>query len=141
VFSTGPALDALTEYGRVPGASSLRIAKLGIYARNAAGSSDIGSLGIGELRVQHAAAWANVTIRELTRLQATLAELYPERGDGVFTGFIRRHPLDAGSYDLQNAQRVADRMAQAHTLLTIGETDAFACDDPYSQCNRDVLGA
>lgn len=61
-------------------------------------------------------------------------------GDNRFFAFVHRDPMSINNYNLIEAQRAMDRAKQAHTLITVGESDCFLCDDHYSLCDRDVLG-
>lgn len=78
----------------------------------------------------------NVEIVE-TKKAARDAESAPEH---VFTGFVMREPTDGGTYNIKEAQQLADRRKHAHKLLLVGESDYFLCDDGYSLCDRDILG-
>jgi uncharacterized protein YmfQ (DUF2313 family) len=58
----------------------------------------------------------------------------------IYRFFIFRDPAEPGSYDLAAAQDLVDRMAHSHTRGYVIESDNFLCDDPYSLCDRDILG-
>jgi hypothetical protein len=58
----------------------------------------------------------------------------------IFRFFIWRNPALAGSYDLDAAQEMVDRMKPSHTLGHVILSTDFLCDDPESLCDRDVLG-
>jgi hypothetical protein len=62
----------------------------------------------------------------------------PER---IFWAFVHRDPGDGGGYDLAEAQRICDRVKWGHSLIIVGESDCFRCEDPYSLVERDILGA
>lgn len=58
----------------------------------------------------------------------------------IFDFFIYRDPSEPGSYDLDAAQGLVDDMAHSHTKGYVIESIAFACDDEFSLCDRDILG-
>lgn len=70
------------------------------------------------------------------------------RADAIATGedrdiykfYIYRNPSLPGSYNLTDAQDMINRMKPSHTEGHIIESDDFLCDDPYSLCDRDILG-
>jgi hypothetical protein len=59
----------------------------------------------------------------------------------IFWAFVHRDPNDGGAYDLAGAQRICDRVKWGHSLIIVGESDCFRCDDPFSLTERDILGA
>lgn len=59
----------------------------------------------------------------------------------IFRFFIYRNPTDPGTYYLDAAQELVDAMKPSHTAGHVIESDDFLCDDPYSLCDRDILGA
>lgn len=60
----------------------------------------------------------------------------------VYLWFVYRNPaLSPTSYDLKGAQGVLDQMKPGHTVGIAVESKSFLCDDPYSRCDRDPLGA
>lgn len=59
----------------------------------------------------------------------------------IFRFFIYRDPTDPGTYYLDAAQELVDAMKPSHTAGHVIESDDFLCDDPYSLCDRDILGA
>lgn len=61
--------------------------------------------------------------------------------EAIFLFHIWRDPDLAGSYDLDAAQELVDRMRPAHTLGKVIESVAFKCDDEFSLCDRDLLGS
>lgn len=62
--------------------------------------------------------------------------------DRVYQWYVYRDPtLVPTSYDLKGAQSVLEQMKPAHTVGTAVESKAMLCDDPYSRCDRDPLGA
>lgn len=58
----------------------------------------------------------------------------------IFRFFIYRDPSEPGTYFLSSAQEQVDRMAPSHTIGTVIESVNFLCDDPFSLCDRDLLG-
>lgn len=58
----------------------------------------------------------------------------------IYRFYIYRDPTDPGSYDLDAAQDLVDSMKPAHTQGLVIESIDFLCDDPYSLCDRDILG-
>lgn len=59
----------------------------------------------------------------------------------IFRFFIFRDPALPGTYYLDSAQAQVDRMSGSHTVGQVIESDSMLCDDPYSLCDRDLLGA
>jgi len=59
----------------------------------------------------------------------------------IFEFFIYRNPALPGTYFLASAQAAVDKMKPSHTLGTVIESVSFLCDDPFSLCDRDLLGA
>lgn len=59
----------------------------------------------------------------------------------IYRFFIYRDPDLPGSYDLESAQEVVDRMKPSHTVGHVIESIDFLCDDEFSLCDRDILGA
>jgi hypothetical protein len=58
----------------------------------------------------------------------------------IFRFFIYRDPGIAGTYDLEGAQDLIDRMKPSHTKGHVIESINFLCDDEFSLCDRDILG-
>jgi uncharacterized protein YmfQ (DUF2313 family) len=58
----------------------------------------------------------------------------------IYRFFIYRDPNEAGSYSIEDAQAIIDRMQQSHTQGHAIESIDFLCDDPFSLCDRDLLG-
>lgn len=106
----------------------------GVYARNDA--SNATAIEFSYLQLVMATGYNNVRIIEAREADVDAA------GDEalIFSAFAHRNPNDAGSYNLKQAQRLLDRIKQAHTVFFAGESDAFLCDDPFSLCDRDILG-
>lgn len=59
----------------------------------------------------------------------------------IFRFFIYRDPAAPGDYYLESAQDLVNAMKPSHTAGHVIESTNFLCDDPYSLCDRDVLGA
>lgn len=64
-------------------------------------------------------------------------------GDGreIYRFFIYRNPALSGSYDIAAAQVLVDDIKPSHTLGHVITSISFLCDDPFSLCDRDLLGA
>lgn len=77
-----------------------------------------------------------VVVIETSRALALIIDEDPE----IYRFFIYRDPSAPGTYDLDSAQTIVDSMAPSHTKGHVIESIAFACDDPYSLCDRDILG-
>lgn len=58
----------------------------------------------------------------------------------IYRFFVYRDPGLGGSYDLDSAQDLIDSMAPSHPKGHVIESIDFLCDDPYSLCDRDLLG-
>lgn len=59
----------------------------------------------------------------------------------VFRFFVYRDPFSPGAYYLAAAQDALDEIKASHTIGHVIESVAALCDDPYSLCDRDVLGS
>lgn len=59
----------------------------------------------------------------------------------IYRFFIYRDPAEPGSYDLAAAQDLVDDMAHSHTRGHVIESINFLCEDEFSLCDRDLLGA
>jgi hypothetical protein len=59
----------------------------------------------------------------------------------IFRFFIFRDPTEPGTYDVDGAQALIDDIKPSHTQGHVIESIDFLCDDPYSLCDRDLLGA
>lgn len=80
---------------------------------------------------------------EKTKNNVEIIEPAPEdlgSQDQRFFAFVYSDPSRRGTVNLKEAQRSMDRAKQGHTLITVGESRCFLCDDPYSLCDRDILG-
>lgn len=75
----------------------------------------------------------------LERTHAMAASLGDDRE--IFIFFIYRDPTLPGTYYLDSAQELVDTIKPSHTIGHVVESIDFCCDDPYSQCDRDLLGA
>lgn len=80
---------------------------------------------------------ANVVIIE--RSPAFCASIGDARE--IFRFFVYRDPNLPGTYFVASAQAQLDAMKPSHTVGHVIESIAFACDDPHSLCDRDLLGA
>jgi uncharacterized protein YmfQ (DUF2313 family) len=78
-------------------------------------------------------------VQVIERTRADAIAMADDRA--IYHFFILRDPDLSGTYDLAAAQVEADRMRHAHTRVTLIESDNFLCDDSYSLCDRDILGA
>lgn len=79
---------------------------------------------------------ADVVIIERTRAFAVLV------GDAreIYRFFVYRDPSLPGTYYLASAQALVDAMKPSHTIGQVIESINFLCDDPFSLCDRDLLG-
>jgi hypothetical protein len=59
----------------------------------------------------------------------------------IFRFFIYRDPGLPGTYDVGAAQAIVDSVKPAHTAGYVIESVDFLCDDPFSLCDRDLLGS
>lgn len=59
----------------------------------------------------------------------------------IFRAFIYRDPTLPGTAFIASAQTQATAMKPSHTVVTVIESIALACDDAHSLCDRDLLGA
>lgn len=82
-------------------------------------------------------AAADVVVIERTTAQAAAMNDVRE----IFRFFIYRDPTVTGSYFLDSAQAIVDQIKPSHTIGHVIESENFLCDDPYSLCDRDILGA
>lgn len=106
----------------------------GICARNVAPWNSVEGLW-QTITVQYESEANNVRLFEYGTDQIPADD--PER---IFWAFVHRDPSEGGSYDLTGAQRICDRVKHGHTLIIVGESDCFLCDDSYSLTDRDILG-
>ncbi len=74
-------------------------------------------------------------------LYENVAAYVADQPEMVFFAFVWREPGLPGTYDIEAAQRIADRAKEAHLLITVGESNRFLSNDVYSRTNRDILGA
>lgn len=58
----------------------------------------------------------------------------------IYKFFIYRNPTLPGTYFLASAQALVDAIKPSHTLGFVIESVSFLCDDPFSLCDRDLLG-
>jgi hypothetical protein len=59
----------------------------------------------------------------------------------IYRFFIYRDPALPGAYFLDSAQQLVDEIKPSHTVGRVIESVSFRCNDPYSLCDRDLLGA
>jgi hypothetical protein len=59
----------------------------------------------------------------------------------IFRFYIYRNPSLPGLYYVDSAQELVDQIKPSHTAGHVIESIDFLCDDPYSLCDRDLLGA
>ncbi len=59
----------------------------------------------------------------------------------IYRFFIYRDPGLPGTYYLDAAQELVDQIKPSHTQGHLIESVDFLCDDPFSLCDRDLLGA
>jgi hypothetical protein len=120
-------------------APNLSVRHIALVARNYA-THALASLTLGAWRYRQAKQEGNVTVLERTHADMSAWSATPEAEPGVLQGCVVRWAEDPGTYDLRNAQRVADTMSQAHTALHVGATGFMRCDDASSLCDRGALG-
>jgi hypothetical protein len=134
-FSYGADADALTDLVTIARPVPV-LRRVGFYARNITASASTISGTFSELQLVHETPLNNVEIVEQRETNCDGA------GDAtlIFEAHVIRRPTDPGTYDIKQAQRLCDSVKLGHTLVLVGETDAFKCDDPYSLCDRDLLG-
>jgi hypothetical protein len=137
-FYYGQSLSSLTTLRSLStGLMPQAIKHLGVFAGNSAADSyPACDLDIDQIEISYGKTYNNVELIETTLALATAGD-----DDDIFRAFIHRDPEDDGNYDIFEAQQICDRMKQAHTLITVGESDCFLCDDDYSLTDRDVLGS
>jgi hypothetical protein len=58
----------------------------------------------------------------------------------IYRFFIYRDPTLPGAYFLSSAQEIVDQIQPSHTVGRVIESISFKCDDPFSLCDRDLLG-
>ena len=58
----------------------------------------------------------------------------------IYRFFAYRDPYLAGTYDIESAQALIDKVQDAHTLGYAIESIEFLCDDQFSLCDRDLIG-
>lgn len=59
----------------------------------------------------------------------------------IFRFFIYRDPSLPGDYFIDSAQAQVDKIKPSHTKGHVIESIDFLCDDSFSLCDRDLLGA
>ncbi len=78
-----------------------------------------------------------VVIERSAAFAATIEDL---DGRAIYRFFVYRDPTLPGAYYIQSAQEVLDRIEHSHVIGKVIESVSFKCDDPYSLCDRDLLG-
>lgn len=78
-------------------------------------------------------------VQVLERTHAMAVAMGDERE--IFTYFVYRDPALPGTYDVDAAQQLLYDIEHSHTDGHVIESISFCCDDPYSLCDRDLLGA
>jgi uncharacterized protein YmfQ (DUF2313 family) len=80
---------------------------------------------------------ADVVVLERTHAMAVAM------GDAreIFDFFLYRDPTEPGAYYIDSAQELIDKIKPSHTLGFAIESIDFLCDDEFSLCDRDLLGA
>ena len=58
----------------------------------------------------------------------------------IYNFYVYRDPDLSGSYSISEAQALLDDISHSHTKGKVIESVRFRCNDPRSQCNRDLLG-
>lgn len=59
----------------------------------------------------------------------------------IYRFFVYRDPTEPGTYYLDSAQALVDKIKPTHTKGHVIESIDFLCDDGFSLCDRDILGA
>lgn len=59
----------------------------------------------------------------------------------IFRFYIYRDPDEPGDYQLDAAEELANVIKPSHTACHLIESVDFCCDDEFSLCDRDLLGA
>jgi hypothetical protein len=106
----------------------------GVCARNdAVGRTVSGTWQ--DIRIAYDRGFNNVEIHE-----KKIGEIPSTEQWAIFRAFVHRDPLDSGSYQLAEPQKICDRVKWGHTIIIVGESDSFLTDDEYSLTDRDILG-
>lgn len=82
------------------------------------------------------ASTAVVVIERTAALAASMGDVRE-----IFRFFIYRDPTSPGAYYLADAQLLVDAIRPTHTAGHVIESINLLCDDPFSLCDRDILGA
>jgi uncharacterized protein YmfQ (DUF2313 family) len=80
---------------------------------------------------------ADVQVLEISRADAIA--MNDDRA--IYAFYLYRPPTDPGTYYVGVAQEILDDFVQSHTKGKVIESIAMICDDPYSLCDRDLIGA
>lgn len=59
----------------------------------------------------------------------------------IYHFYVFRDPSLGGSYSISAAQDIVDEVEHSYTYGQVIESIDFLCDDQYSLCDRDLLGA
>lgn len=78
----------------------------------------------------------DVEVIEISRADAIAMDDDQEK----YRFFVFRDPDLGGSWDVDAAQAELDAMKKTTTRGHVIESKTFTCDDPYSLCDRDLLG-
>lgn len=82
---------------------------------------------------------APASVVVLERSHAFAASIGDDRE--IYRFFIYRDPGLPGTYYLASAQALVNKIKPSHTVGHVIESVSFLCDDPFSLCDRDILGA
>lgn len=82
-------------------------------------------------------AIADVDVIERTTADQVVID-YPRE---IYRYFVYRDPALSGTADIDAAQTQLELMEHSHTKGHVIESIDFECDDPFSLCDRDLLGA
>lgn len=108
--------------------------KVGLYATNDAVA--VSDIDVDDVQIRYAEEHNNVEI-----IETPLSLIQVGQEDQIFFYYIHRDPSDGGSYDIQDGQRMLDKIKSAHTLGIVGESDCARWDDPYTLYDRDIYSA
>jgi hypothetical protein len=132
VFYHGPVGGPLVELGRVDIRHKIR--RLGFFARSPNTTSVLAFFDLYQLQME--TPENNVDIIEVPKAAADVAG----EPSYVFQAWLHRSFTNTGTPQLREAQRLADRVKQGHTLIGVIENENFLTDHEFSLTDRDVLG-
>jgi hypothetical protein len=112
------------------------VRKVGWFVRNVTATKNAASISVDSVKLVHETPKNNVEIVEQRQYNVDLSG----NDEQIFFAFVHRESSDAGAYNIAEAQRLLDKVAQGHTLILCGERDEFRCDDAESLCDRDIIG-